>query len=388
LLKTDQGWISVRENDILELKFIDEPNFAFSEEVKRLKPLIELKFKTAAAKQKLEMMYLQNGLEWVPQYLLELDDDQNGTLRLQAEISNEAEDINNSTVDFVVGVPNFKFATRNALLVNFLQQYASNLGRDARFQQQTLNFSNSAISYGAESAPTGNIANANSVGGNENEDLFFYTISDFSLRKGGRAVQKLFKEKVKLKHLYETNLSANTESSNSYRETFLFSKSNQNPVYHVVKLENTTNQPWTTAPILVVNNKGEKRPISQDVMNFTASGTNAFVKLTESPEIEIKSSEKILSRTGAMKKMFNRNYVNLKVQGQLKIKNNKSKAIELNVRRNITGQLITSDVTWLKAEAIPQFKSPNSKNDVCWELKLDGKESIEITYEYDILVYQ
>ena len=294
------------------------------------------------------------------------------------------EDIENVPVDFVVGVPNFKYATQNALLVDFLGQ----IGTPSNRNQFTQNaFSNANIAYGVEAAPSAPISDASSVEGSENEDLFFYNIPSLTLPKGGRAVKNLFKESVKLSHVYETNLTANGENHRNYQQASLLAQTPQNPVSHVVKLENTTNQPWTSAPILVMNEQGRKRPISQDLMKYTASGSNAFVKLTETPDIKITHTEKQIEVKPNATKWRNNNYTLYKISGQIKVQSFKKKAIELNIRRQIVGTLLKTSKDWLKGELV-NFNSPNERNNVCWELKVPAKGETTIDYEYEVYVYR
>ncbi len=384
ILKEANNWITLKETDIMRVVFLEEPNFDYSIDIPELKPVIELEFSNKATTQNLDMMYLQNGLKWVPQYLLNLESENKGSLILQAEIANDVEDIENVPVDFVVGVPNFKYATKNALLVDFLGQ----IGIPSNRNQFTQNaFSNSNIAYGVEAAPSASISDAASVEGSENEDLFFYNIPSLTLPKGGRAVKRLFEESIKLTHLYETNIDANTENRRSYQQASVLSQTKQNPVYHVVKLENTTNQPWTSAPILVMNEQGRTRPISQDLMKYTASGSNAFIKLTETPDVKISSTEKQLEVKANAKRWRDNDYLLIKIAGQVKIQSFKKKAIDLNIRRQIIGTLLKTNKDWLKGELV-NFNSPNEKNNVCWELKVPAKGEVTIDYEYEIYVYR
>ncbi len=384
ILKEMDNWTTIKEGHIMKISFLEEPNYDFSIDIPELKPVIELEFKNKATAQNLDMMYLQNGLKWVPQYLLSLESENKGNLVLQAEIANDVEDIKNVPVDFVVGVPNFKYATKNALLVDFLGHIGLPGNRN-QFNQ--TNFTNAVVSYGVEAAPSAPINDASSVDGSENEDLFFYNIPSLTLPKGGRAVKNLFNEKVKLSHVYETNLTANNENNRSYQQASLIAQKPQNPVYHVVKVENTTDQPWTSAPILVLNEQGRTRPISQDLMKYTASGSNAFVKLTETPDVKITHTEKQIEFKQNAKRWRNNNYTLYKIAGQIKVQSFKKKAMDLNIRRQITGTLLKTSKDWLKGELV-NFSSPNEKNNVCWELKVPAKGEMTIDYEYEVYVYR
>ena len=387
MLQGNNGYFAVKEEEITTVTFDDRPELNLQAESVEMQTVAEVNFSNPKPAHNLRMMYLQNGLRWTPQYLLELRSDERADLTLQAEISNDAADIDDVSLDLVVGVPNFKFATRQAGLLDFLQNYRPQPRPTDGFANTFSNVASQQITYGIEAAPTDDLRNATGTTGSENEDLFFYNLPNFSLPAGGRTVQRLFTENVKIAHLYETNLRGNTENANSYQSEYLFSPNTQNPVYHVVKIENTLRQPWTTAPILVMNDQDNRsRPVSQDVMNYTAAGSNAFVKLTETPEIKITHAEKEIAAVPDAKRWNNRRYTKVKVAGQLKVKSYKNKKIDLNVRRQILGTLLKSETDWLTAEVINTSGSPNRKNNVCWELSLPAKGEVTIDYEYEIFL--
>src|SRR5437762_43542 len=54
-------------------------------------------------------MYLQKGVRWIPNYLVDLDGAGKATVKLQATLINEMIDLDKVTVNLVVGVPSFLF---------------------------------------------------------------------------------------------------------------------------------------------------------------------------------------------------------------------------------------------------------------------------------------
>lgn len=82
---------------------------------------------------RLDMLYFRPGIRWIPTYRIELLDEDTARIAMQAEILNEAEDFENTPVDFVVGVPTFKFAdvvsplTLERIMVDTLAQSAPQL---------------------------------------------------------------------------------------------------------------------------------------------------------------------------------------------------------------------------------------------------------------------
>src|SRR5690606_1630555 len=79
-----------------------------SKKTKRL----SFKLEGAEKKQTLNIMYFRPGIRWIPTYRVALNekkDKKTAGISLQAELLDEAEDLDDVPVDIVVGVPNFRF---------------------------------------------------------------------------------------------------------------------------------------------------------------------------------------------------------------------------------------------------------------------------------------
>ena len=386
-LKTSDSWESIRSIEIAQVSFKEKPNRTV--EMLKDKHILQVEFATNKSQQPLQMMYLQNGLGWLPTYLIELTSEKKANLTLRAEVTNDAEDITNTDVNFVVGVPNFKFATRHSALVDFLQAIRPVNNRNNSF----ANFANTqTISYGIDQNEFDGF-NENtdaSAEGSAEEDLFFYKLKNLSLKKGGRAQYDLFHAKVDIAHIYEANLEANSENRGFYQQEFSFSVDNKTPVFHSIKLNNDTKTPWTTGAAMVIKESGGTiKPISQDLLQYTSSGNHTFVKITQSPDVKIKQAEKEITRQEKARKVSGTGhyyYDLVTIEGQVKVKNFKKEAIALNIRRSIIGKLAKTSTKWLTASRVNRNGSVNSTNDVCWELELGASKDITITYSYQIYV--
>ncbi len=388
VFRTGTKWLSFSPSEIRRLEFMEKPNQLLETETTSSKHVLSVDFTTKKKEQALEMMYLQNGLNWVPTYLIELVSDQKAKLSLRAEVTNNAEDIEDTDVNFVVGIPNFKYANRLSFLVDFLgmvhpghKNYALN------------NFSNSistaSVKYESDASFSGTPMGPG-VEGDADEDLYFYKVKDINLKKGGRGQYPVFSKEIDVAHIYETNLAQNAVNKGYYQKDFLFSPDNQNPVFHSVKVMNETDFPWTTGAALVVSNKsGETRPISQDLLKYTPIKGHTYVKLTEAPDIKVKQAEKEIAREERVKKMPGNNtyyYDLVTVEGKIKVKSYKKKKVDLNIKRTIIGELRKSSVKWLKAERINRSGDLNKVTDICWETSIGAGEDLEITYTYKVYV--
>ncbi|MBI5915407.1 MAG: hypothetical protein HY842_08520 [Bacteroidetes bacterium] len=379
------GWTTIPAGQIRYVTFGDKPNLEVLMPKVTPRHLFEASFNNKKGEQPLDMMYLANGLNWAPQYLLELTGETAGTLALQGEVANDAEDITSTTVNLVVGVPNFAYANRLSYLVDFLQVIMP-----VAFQsRRDLNsFSNAIMSqqvgYGGDAE---DLAGPEEPEGSRNEDLFFYTLNNFSLPKGGRSVQPIFKEKVEMAHIYECKLPDNDDNDRYFESDFLFAPQ-INKVFHTLRMENKTKQPWTTASILVMNEQGERRPVSQDLMTYTPVGGKTFVKLTEAVEVKVEQAERETDRqVGAWTdKRRGISFDLVQVEGKIKVKNFKDKKLDLRLQRTLIGMLKKTSTDWLKEEVINPNNPRNRRTNVCWETPIKANSELEIVYTYEIYV--
>jgi hypothetical protein len=379
------GWTTIPAGQIRYVTFLEQPKLDLAQPMVKPRHLFELSFNNKKAEQPFDMMYLANGLNWAPEYLLELTGEKAGTLSLQGEVANDAEDIVNTNLNLVVGVPNFAYANRLAYLVDFLNvimPYQLNERFNANFASNSMMAQQVAYS-GDEFAPIG----GEEPEGNRNEDLFFYTLKNFSLPKGGRSMQLIFKEKVDVAHVYECKLPGNNDNDRYFEQDYLFTPQ-INKVFHTLRLENKTKQPWTTAPMLVLNAQGERRPISQDLLTYTPTGGKTYVKLTEALEVKVEQAERETKRESAAwtDKRNGVVFDLVQVEGKVKVKNFQDKVLDLRIQRTIFGTLKKTSVDWLKEEVINPNNPRNRKTNVCWETPIKANSELEIVYTYEVYV--
>ncbi len=385
-MKTGGKWVSFGTAQIVQIEYLEKPSLVKEYVEKIPGHVVEVGFSDKKAEQQLDMMYLRNGLSWAPEYLLELQSDTEANLTLQAEISNEGEDLNDVDMNLVVGVPNFKFADRLAFLVNFMKNL-NRVHNSNPFSQMSNALSSQRIVYGFDADSPSNASTGPEMEGSSNEDFFFYTLDGFSLPKGGRAVQRIFKEEIEIAHIYETNLPP-TNAIAIPQQDFSFSPNDQNKVFHTIRVNNGTAQPWTTGSVFIINDQGERRPVSQDMLTYTSANGHSFIKLAESPDVKIKQAEKEVSRIENAKRNQQKTYWYdlVKIEGKIEVHNYKGKKIDLNIRRKIFGELLESSSDWLTQRMVNVNHIINPATNVCWETSIGAGEELEIIYSYNMYV--
>lgn len=398
IIHTDNAWVTLPLNQILRAEFLDKPVWTTTRTENR--NVYRVEFNTPGTSQNLDVMYLTRNLGWLPTYLLELKPDDKAEITLSTSVFNNAEDMINTQINFVVGIPNFLHENVNspmwsrASFIDFLGQlnaprYAGIGLGNLHNNVQTLNFySNSFEGNEIPPAPPagGDFVDAE---GSSGEDLFFYTVKNASLRKGEHGIFELLRANITCKHLFEAQLEAN-QATYAYYAQYNNETSRNTSSWHSVELENNTTFPWTTGAVMVTSDDQSgngPKPVSQDKLNYTPAKGKTTIKLTSVPDIAVTDNEVELSRSEAKKTVNRVKYDLITIEGKVTVKNYKTKAVDLTVRRQITGMPGKTNVEWKKEARFKEYKNElNERWDVCWEMNLKPGEERTITYQYEVYI--
>lgn len=77
---------------------------------KETKERLTLQLAGSGSDGKVGVVYVQQGLRWIPSYKLDIDGEGRARVQLQAALQNDLIDLVDATVHLVVGVPSFRFA--------------------------------------------------------------------------------------------------------------------------------------------------------------------------------------------------------------------------------------------------------------------------------------
>jgi len=400
-VRAKDKWVSRSISSVTGIEFVEEPDYKYDSKMETNQ--LEIEF-NSDGKKSIEMMYMQRGIGWFPNYLIEINDEKEATVTLKSTLINDIEDLVNAEIEFVVGVPNFKYNYVNCPLSSSisLESFISSLNGLSYTSRGFDNFANNNLSNAIMAQQVTNNdyernPNENyelpefTAEGSSEEDLYFYNYKNVTLKKGERANYELLNIKVPFEHVYEVILNPNTTNNYYYANSKGYSfDDNSNKVWHSIKLNNTSKMPWTTGTAMIVkkDNEGSK-PISQDMLSYIPVGGKGYLKVTVSPDISVKDKEEEIKRVEKSKKKDNYYYDLVTVEGKIRAKNFKDTPIKLNVKRSITGELQESDVKWEFSKSINNYyyNNINPVNDVTWEIELKPGEEKEIKYSYTIFIY-
>ena len=390
LLKSDGKLLALYFHNIARVILPADSVLQQSQEQER--KALQFKIKGATDHASLTMGYLEHGLGWTPSYLVSLQDDKKAQITMQAVLVNDAEDLTNTDLFLVVGVPNFAYSNvpspmaLQQSLLEFMQAAAKKEDMSARYSNALMGqMTIGGVIGGVAEAPPSLTTNVEELQGAQEEDLFLYSRKDVTLARGERATYNVFSDTVSYEHIYEWNLEdqprvdgfgnpQNISSSGSDRSA----KAN---VWHSLRLKNTTKFPWTSAPTLVISGT---KPIAQDTVPYTPKSATSSLRLTIATDIRASHEENEVERQRDVQRRHSYNYDQVTVEGKLTIKNYKIKEVRLSIADRVRGS-VESQTDDGKSEKLAEaIAVDNPLSRMTWEITLKAGEEKVIKYRYKV----
>ena len=394
LLRVDKKLVALPVGGIENAVLPDDATF--TEKIEQQRAALRFKLKGSAEKTNLTLGYLEHGLGWTPSYLISLTDDKTAQITMQAIVIDDAEDLKDADVFFVVGVPNFAYSETPSPMS--LQQNLLAFMKDAERRDNGRNspYSNAIggqllaldeMKSETDSQPSFSQAVAELSGAPE-EDLFLYTRSGVTLARDERATYNVFSTSVNYEHIYEWEVQdqprvdgfGNVIQPNPNPTT---SDAAANSIWHSIRLKNNSKFPWTSAPTLVISGT---KPVSQDTLPYTPKAATSNLKITIATDIRSTHEEKEISREQNIPRRRNYQYDQVTVEGTLKVKNYKSKEVRLNIRKNLRGEVIAQSDEGKSTKLGEAIQTDNPMSRLTWEVALKPGEDRTITYRYKVWV--
>lgn len=391
-------------NSVVDLSFKDAPKETVDYD--SLARVAKVTFKNAGAKMPLKLSYMQSGINWSPSYNIKLVDDKTLQLEMKALVENFAETMKDVDLILTIGAMNFKYGTQTDALSQMYNTISA-----VSAVGSTYNWANGAglnnmqsIGYAAPGTYNVAVTDANgasydygseevaydytnystySVAGDKSNDLFSYKLGKTTLEYGVKSSFSMFSKNVPYEEVYETTLWDQINYASTYQIT---NREDQViPVYHSFKIKNDTDVPFTTAPVFVQDEK--LQPLAQDEIKYTPVGSDVKIQIAQSPDVKVNNTEEEKSSEEKSKKYNNYYYKKVTIKGTIKVENLQGKAIKLCVTKNINGNIsVASDEGKIKKTGVYTGINPQSNTE--WEVKLGANQKKEITYEYEVYIYQ
>lgn len=352
LLKTREGTKVVSLEHIQQVTFKKTPKPSVGCE--EFRNLLTLKLDWAGARPaktaNVGLFYLQKGVRWIPGYKIDIDGKGHAVVKMQATLLNELADLDDVSVNLVIGVPTFAFketidpialqqsltqlsqyfqtaAPNSSLAYNFGNAIMSQqMARASDYQPGT--FANPATSLGPDIGDTG-----------KSEDLFVFNLPHVTLKKGERMVVPISEFTLPYDDVFTLDLpfspppgvQANLSTEQQRELARLF---NSPKVIHKIRLTNSSKYPLTTAPALILR---DGRALAQGLMTYTSTGACVDLTITTAVDFQVKKTELEGKRTSDALKQNGNTFSRIDMTGKVALTSHRSQQTEIEVTRYVLG---------------------------------------------------
>jgi hypothetical protein len=331
---------------------------------------------------RLGMAYLRKGITWIPEYSLRIIDESTAELTLRATLVNEVEDLVDTDVHFVVGVPRFLHADLLSPLAvgQTIRTVAAALPSALPPGVQTQVMSNAIMSRAATAADQRATATAEPVavpeaGGDVEgfmrglpqmpsagaSDFTVYTRPHMTVRKGEKAVVTVFRKRITYAHAYRWDSPGDLK--------------------HYLMLHNDTDTAWTTGPVVAVSGT---QPLCEDLLCYTPRNSPCEIPVTTAVNVATEASESEVDRKLKAHQPAANLFLDLVViEGHLRVRNYEPRPVKLTVRRAVPGLLTTVSEGGTMEQDTSKLRLVERAGAATWTLDLPAGETRELTYRYE-----
>lgn len=305
---------------------------------------LELRVEGGTDQSRVGVAYVQQGLRWLPAYKLDIDGAGKAQVQLEATLVNDLIDLNDATVNLVIGVPSFEFAGIHdpISLQNEMAAVAARMEGQQAFSNMLSNsLMTQSAGYRVREAAPGEVNNPQATlqGSEANEDLFVFTIAHVSLKKGERMVLPLREFRLEYRDVYKLDIPFEApvevrQQLPSERVLQLARELAQPKVIHLLRLRNDSDAPITTAPALVL---AKGRVLAQGRLRYTPRGLETDLAINPAIEICVELDERETGRTPDAQTWNNDRYGRIDLAGTIRLRNEKSVPVEIEVTRRVLG---------------------------------------------------
>jgi hypothetical protein len=286
------------------------------------------------------VMYVQEGLRWIPAYRIDVDGAGRAAVQFEATLVNDLVDLEGATVNLVIGVPKFEFAglldpislqQEAAAVADRMAGAMSNRFSNALFNSLTTQSAGYTGPAAAESTPAADR-------GDSNEDLFVFPVRDVTLKRGERLVLPIATFALTYRDVYRLDVPFSPpmemrQNFQSQQAAELARELAAPKARHVLRLQNGSDAPLTTAPALVLR---QGRVLAQGRLRYTPKGAETDLEINVAIDVCVEVEEHDVGRDETVR-FGKEQYGRVDVRGAIELSNRKAVPIEVEVTRRTLG---------------------------------------------------
>jgi hypothetical protein len=400
LLQTENGILPLPIGQVSTVQLPNGAKMRLSDTVDQNTLTLQFGDGSAGKDTDVGMMYLQRGIRWIPNYKVTLDGKGTAKIALQGTIINDLIDLSDTSMNLVIGVPNFTFKDTPDPIG--MQDVFARLSRSFSSDSPTANyFSNSLMTQTRGANPGANAENGGSLPdfsvGERNEDLFLFPLKNIHLKKGQRMTLPVAQVTLPYSDVYTVELGLNSPQGNGSTDPTLARLSSGPQVKHQARLRNTSTYPLTTAPALLM--LGD-RVLAQSMMTCTAIGGQSDLPITDAVEINANLQDKELKRTADQVVLNGFRFMQVEMEGTITLTNYRKEPTDIEVTRYVVGEVtgasdnatITALDSFNEPPGITEYRSRNSEIapynklvKVLWKRTVPAGQTVTLTYQWRYL---
>jgi hypothetical protein len=376
--KSKEGIVFVTKiSDYDKLSFNGTGNETFMEN--KIEPLATVRLNENVGSTTANTLSLHTGMQWVASYLLTIINDKEAKLTFKATLITGREAFTNTDVDIVIGNPAMFYRKE---LDPIAVKYLSSLASSGSYLNTSLNYSNFSQSITSENGTNDEdkyeedeAHEYDEKQGEKVEDLYIYKLGKLDLDANAKTIIPIKSFNVTYEDIYTVFLPTTSALANN--ESIF-------EVEHKYRINNSSDAPLTTGPILVINQND--MPLSQDELKYTPTNSKQSIKLSKAIDVQVSNEETETKREKSTKKAKNGElYEKVNFKGTIQVQNLQKKKIKLSITKNIAGIVAEASNEGKIKKAKDVGSQTNSLSIITWEVELQPGQKLDLTYNYSAL---
>jgi len=150
-------------------------------------------------------------------------------------------------------------------------------------------------------------------------------------------------------------------------------------VWHCLRLTNAGGLPWTTAPAMTTK---DGTVLGQDTLHYTAPGAQTLLRITQAVQVGAEQTEIETDREPGAYRVGRNTYDIVHVKGTLRVSNRKDSAVDMEISKQLQGQVTTSEPEAKVETLATGLANVNRTQKLTWKLSVPAGETTDIAYEY------
>ncbi len=305
----------------------------------------------------LGLSYLQTGLTWYPEYILDLHSEYGAELLFSGVVTNDLIDLENITLYLAEEGPAF---TRELSPLVIFDRQEETLARAVLTSRGVVPEADTGFYYGVQdqSLPS----------------LLVYSVSGVSLGKGERAVFPLFRGVVRVEPVYCLEI-----SHPGYGRELP-----EIPVHKGYRIFNDSARLfWQEGQVLITR---DNIPLGLRRLPYIPPGSSGEIIVQTDSSIRAKVSEEEFERIQRSLVFQEQTYSLVKVRGEITLKNHKEEAVNVVVSQLLSGEVTAAGDGGKITRKAPFYHSPNPQTEITWEVAIPAGAERKLTYVYQTYI--